>query len=114
MVVKNLITSFLPLTFLIGAVLGSILLGVATPTEAAALGAIGGLILAFAYKSLTFQNLKESVFLTARTTAMVGWLFVGSSLFAAVFARLGGSALIEQWVLSSDSRRSSSSGWRRS
>ena len=100
MVVKNLITSFLPLTFLIGAVLGSILLGVATPTEAAALGAIGGLILAFAYKSLTFQNLKESVFLTARTTAMVGWLFVGSSLFAAVFARLGGSALIEQWVLS--------------
>jgi tripartite ATP-independent transporter DctM subunit len=100
LILKNLVTSFLPLTFLIGAVLGSILMGVATPTEAAALGAIGGLILAFVYKSLTFQNLKESVFLTARTTAMVGWLFVGSSLFAAVFARLGGSALIEQWVLS--------------
>ena len=98
-IVRNLLTSFLPLTLLIGAVLGSILLGVATPTEAAALGAIGGLILAAAYRTLTLQNVKESVFLTARTTAMVGWLFVGSSLFAAVFARLGGSALIEQWVL---------------
>jgi tripartite ATP-independent transporter DctM subunit len=98
-VLKNLVTSFLPLTFLIGAVLGSILAGWATPSEAAALGAVGGLILAAAYRSLTFQNLKEAVFLTARTTAMVGWLFVGSSLFAAVFARLGGAALIEQFVL---------------
>jgi tripartite ATP-independent transporter DctM subunit len=96
----NLLTSFLPLTLLIGAVLGSILAGVATPTEAAAVGAVGGLLLAAAYGRLSFQNLKESVFLTARTSAMVGWLFVGSSLFAAVFARLGGAALIEQWVLS--------------
>jgi len=95
----NLLTSFLPLTLLIGAVLGSILAGIATPTEAAAVGALGGLSLAAAYGRLSFQNLKESVFLTARTSAMVGWLFVGSSLFAAVFARLGGAALIEQWVL---------------
>ncbi|MDP8923297.1 MAG: TRAP transporter large permease subunit, partial [Chloroflexota bacterium] len=98
-VLYQVVTSFLPLTLLITAVLGSILMGIATPTEAAALGAIGGLLLAAAYRTLTFENLKESVFLTARTTAMVGWLFVGSSLFAAVFARLGGSALIEQWVL---------------
>jgi tripartite ATP-independent transporter DctM subunit len=98
-VLWNLLTSFLPLALLIGAVLGSILAGVATPTEAAALGAIGGLVLAFCYRSLSFANLKESVFLTARTSAMVGWLFVGSSLFAAVFARLGGSTLIEQWIL---------------
>jgi TRAP-type mannitol/chloroaromatic compound transport system permease large subunit len=48
---------------------------------------------------MNLQNLKESVFLTARTSAMVGWLIVGSSLFAAVFARLGGSAVIEQAVL---------------
>ena len=94
-----LVTSFLPLTALIAAVLGSILMGIATPTEAAAMGALGGLILAAAYKSLTFANFKESVFLTARTTAVVGWLFVGSSLFAAVFALLGGSKLIEQFVL---------------
>ena len=98
-VFMNLLTSFLPLTLLIGAVLGSILMGVATPTEAAALGALGGLALAAAYRTLSLHNLKESVFLTARTSAMVGWLFVGSSLFAAVFARLGGAALIEQWVL---------------
>lgn len=98
-IIRGVLTSLLPLTLLIGAVLGSILGGVATPTEAAALGALGGLVLAAAYGTLTFQNVKESVFLTARTSAMVGWLFVGSSLFAAVFARLGGSALIEQWVL---------------
>jgi tripartite ATP-independent transporter DctM subunit len=98
-ILLRLLSSFLPLTLLIGAVLGSILMGIATPTEAAALGAIGGLILAAAYRTLTFQNLKESVFLTARTTAMVAWLLLGSSLFAAVFARLGGAALIEQWVL---------------
>lgn len=95
----NLLTSFLPLTALIGSVLGSILFGLATPTEAAALGSLGGIILAAAYRRLTLQNLKESVFLTARTSAMVGWLFVGSSLFAGVFAILGGSALIERWVL---------------
>jgi tripartite ATP-independent transporter DctM subunit len=97
-IVLNLFTSFLPLTALIGAVLGSILFGLATPTEAAAVGALGGLALAALYRRLTWQSLKESVFLTARTTAMVGWLFVGSSLFAGVFALLGGSKLIETTV----------------
>ena len=99
-VLWNLVTSFLPLTALIGAVLGSILAGVATPTEAAALGALGGIILAAAYRTLNLQTLKESVFLTARASAMVLWLLVGSSLFAGVFARLGGAAMIENWVLS--------------
>ncbi len=98
-VAVGLLTSFLPITALILAVLGSILAGLATPSEAAALGALGGLILAAAYRKLSFPNLKESVFLTIRTSAMVGWLFVGSSLFAAVFARLGGSAVIERFVL---------------
>jgi tripartite ATP-independent transporter DctM subunit len=96
----SLVTSFLPLTALIGAVLGSILVGVATPTEAAALGALGGILLAAAYGKLNLQTLKESVFLTARASAMVLWLLVGSSLFAGVFARLGGAAMIESWVLS--------------
>jgi len=95
----NLLISFVPLTALIAAVLGSILLGIATPTEAAALGALGGLILAAVYGRLNRQSLKESVFLTARSSAMVMWLLVGSSLFAGVFALLGGSALIERWVL---------------
>ncbi|MBI3965397.1 MAG: TRAP transporter large permease subunit [Chloroflexi bacterium] len=93
-----LLTSFFPITLLILSVLGSILIGLATPSEAAALGALGGLILAGVYGRLNFENLREAVFLTIRTSAMVGWLFVGSSLFAAVFARLGGSDLIGQWV----------------
>jgi tripartite ATP-independent transporter DctM subunit len=93
------ITSFVPIVALIGAVLGSILYGWATPSEAAALGALGAVALAAAYRRLTFTTLSESVTLTARTSAMVGWLFVGSSLFAAVFARLGGSKVIEDWVL---------------
>ena len=97
---KNLLTSFFPLMLLIVAVLGSIIFGLATPTEAAAVGALGGILLALGYRQLTWTRLKESVFLTARTTAMVCWLFVGSALFSATFALLGGQQLIESWVLS--------------
>ena len=93
-----LATSFLPLALLIFAALGSIVFGLATPSEAAAMGALGSLVLAAAYRSLTITKLKESVFLTARTTAMVCWLFVGSFLFSAVFAYLGGHEPIEQFV----------------
>ncbi len=99
-VFKMLLSSFFPLLFLILAVLGSIVLGLATPTEAAAVGALGGLFLAAAYRRLNFQMVKESVFLTAKTSAMVCWLFVGSAIFSAAFALLGGQELVEQWVLS--------------
>jgi tripartite ATP-independent transporter DctM subunit len=99
-IIVQAFTSFLPIVLLIGSVLGSILYGWATPSEAAALGALGGIILAAVYRQLSFRALQESVTLTARTSAMVGWLFVGSSLFAATFARLGGSKVIEDWVLS--------------
>lgn len=99
-VFKMLLASFFPLLFLILAVLGSIVLGLATPTEAAAVGALGGLFLAAAYRRLNFQMVKESVFLTAKTSAMVCWLFVGSAIFSAAFALLGGQELVEQWVLS--------------
>jgi len=97
-----LLKSFFPLTMLILMVLGSIVFGLATPTEAAAIGSLGGVVLALLYRQLTWPRLKESVFLTARTTAMVCWLFVGSSIFSASFALLGGQALIEGWVLSMD------------
>jgi len=97
---KMLLSSFFPLAILILFVLGSIVFGLATPTEAAAIGAIGGVILAAAYKQLNMQIIKESVFLTAKTGAMVCWLFVGSSIFSAAFALLGGQTLVEQWVLS--------------
>lgn len=99
-VFKMLLASFFPLVILILAVLGSIVFGLATPTEAAAVGAFGGLILAAAYKQLTFGVVKESVFLTAKTSAMVCWLFVGSAIFSAAFALLGGQELVEQWVMS--------------
>ena len=95
----NLLVSFVPLTVLIMLVLGSILGGLATPAEAAAMGALGGLVLAVIYRSLTWQKVKESVFLTAKATAMVCWLFVGSWTFASVFSILGGHDLIEQWFV---------------
>jgi len=94
-----LVTSFLPLAILIMAVLGAILFGLATPTEAASLGATGSLILAAAYRALSWQRLKESVYLTVRTSAMVCWLFVGSWTFSSVFSYLGGQQLIEEFVL---------------
>lgn len=96
---KMLLASFFPLMVLILAVLGSIVMGLATPTEAAAVGALGGMLLAAAYGRLNMTVVKESVFLTAKTSAMVCWLFVGSAIFSAAFALLGGQELVEQWVL---------------
>ncbi|THD81368.1 TRAP transporter large permease subunit [Aliigemmobacter aestuarii] len=93
-----LLTSFFPLAILILAVLGSILFGLATPTEAASIGALGGMLLAVAYRAMTFQRLRESVYLTVRTTAMVCWLFVGSYTFSAVFSYLGGEHVIAEFV----------------
>ena len=95
----QLLTSFVPLTALIMLVLGSILGGLATPAEAAAMGAFGGLVLAMLYGSFNWVMLKESVYLTAKTTAMVCWLFVGSWTFASVFSYLGGHEIIEHFFL---------------
>jgi len=165
-VFKMLLSSFFPLALLILAVLGTIVFGLATPTEAAAVGSLGGFALAAVYALLgmpaerragvlktwvplwvlvavsivwflllkfevlasgppvwigwmtivaaavwcvaaTWQvrlgnTVKESVFLTAKTSAMVCWLFVGSSIFSAAFALLGGQGVVERWVLSLD------------
>ncbi|MGF1660731.1 MAG: TRAP transporter large permease subunit [Rubrimonas sp.] len=95
-------TSFFPLAFLIFAVLGSILFGLATPTEAASMGALGGIVLAIAYRAMNWQRLRESVYLTLRTTAMVCWLFVGSYTFSSVFSYLGGEHIISEFVQSLD------------
>jgi len=98
-IIFQMFTSVLPLSALIFSVLGSILMGLATPAEAAAIGAAGGLFLAFCYKALNWTTLKQSIFLTAKTSAMVCWLFVGSWTFASIFSYLGGHSLIEHWVL---------------
>jgi tripartite ATP-independent transporter DctM subunit len=95
-VVRSLVSSFLPLALLIVSVLGAILFGLATPSEAAGAGALASLVLAAAYGALNFQMLKESVFLTARATAMVCYLFIGSWTFSAVFALLGGQSVVER------------------
>jgi len=124
-VFKMLLSSFFPLAILILMVLGSIVLGLATPTEAAAVGALGGGILAAGYRFIAHWRtaapgndkvgatvrtttrelggiIRESAFLTAKTSAMVCWLFVGSSIFSAAFALLGGQEIINHWVLSLD------------
>ena len=99
-VIWALATSFLPLALLIVSVLGAILLGLATPSEAAAVGALMSIILAAAYRSLNYEMLRESVYLTVRATAMVCYLFIGSWTFSAVFAFLGGQSVVEQFFTS--------------
>ena len=100
--IQLLATSFFPLAVLILAVLGTIMFGLATPTEAAAVGAFGAVLLAAGYRALNWGRLKEAVYLTARTSAMVCWLFVGSSTFASIFAYLGGEEIIKNFVIGLD------------
>ncbi len=98
-VIKLLTSSVMPLGILTVVVLAVILFGITTATESAAVGAAGAFLLAFQARTLDWKRTKEAVFLTAKTTAMVCWLFVGSALFSGVFAILGGQALLESWVL---------------
>ncbi len=98
----ELLTSFLPLAMLIVCVLGAILFGLATPSEAAGVGALGAIVLAAAYRALNFTMLRDSVYLCARATAMVCYLFIGSWTFSSVFAYLGGQGVIERFFLSLD------------
>jgi tripartite ATP-independent transporter DctM subunit len=104
-IIYRLLTSFFPLAVLITSVLGAILFGLATPSEAAAIGALGGLVLAAAYRALNWDRLKEAVFLTARTTAMICYLFIGSWTFSSVFSYLGGHDLVEHLILSLELNR---------
>ena len=98
-VVVLLLQAFFPLAVLILSVLGAILFGLATPSEAAAIGALGAMVLAIVYRAFSWSRLKEAVFLTARTSAMVCWLFVGSWTFSSIFSYLGGEGLIKEFVL---------------
>jgi len=99
-ILSMLITSVMPLAILTFVVLGVILFGITTATESAAVGAAGAFLMAWSAGTLNLERIKEAVFLTAKTTSMVCWLFVGSALFSAVFAILGGQRLVEEWVLS--------------
>src|SRR6056300_795735 len=99
-ILKEVLVSFVPLFGLIMLVLGTILAGIATPAEAAAAGAFGAILLSWFYKTLKWQNFKESVFLTAKTTAMIMWLFIGSWTFSSVFSYLGGHEVFEHFFTS--------------
>ncbi len=101
-IMKEVFVSFLPLFGLILLVLGTILAGIATPAEAAAVGAFGAIVMAYFYKTLKWQSFKESVFLTAKTSAMIMWLFIGSWTFASVFSYLGGHEVFEHFFKSMD------------
>ena len=98
-ILKEVLYSFIPLFVLIMLVLGTILGGFATPAEAAGVGAFGALVMAYFYKTLKWNSFKESVFLTAKTSAMIMWLFVGSWTFASVFSLLGGHHVFEEFFL---------------
>jgi tripartite ATP-independent transporter DctM subunit len=95
----ELATSFMPLALLILSVLGAILFGLATPSEAAGVGALGSMVLAAAYRQITFERVRDSVYLTARATAMVCYLFIGSWIFSSVFAYLGGQKVVEDFFI---------------
>ena len=96
-IAKEVVIGVLPLALLIAATLGSILAGLATPTEAAGVGALGALILAVIYRRLTFAGLKQAVISATLTSSMVLLLAVTSNIFGAVFARMGTA----DWVTSS-------------
>ena len=98
-VVRELFVGIIPLAVLILAVLGSILGGLATPTDAAAMGALGALVLAIAYRRLTWERLKTAVFRTIVTSSMILLLVAASNFYGAVFARLGSATMIAEALL---------------
>ncbi len=98
-VVREVIVGMVPLAALIGAALGSILAGLATPTEAAAMGALGAMILAAAYRKLNWTMFTNALLNTLVTTSLVMFLAVASNIFGAVFARMGSADLITQFLL---------------
>jgi tripartite ATP-independent transporter DctM subunit len=98
-VIREMFFGMVPLGMLIGSTLGSILLGLATPTEAAAVGCFGAFVLALAYRKFTFKGLKAACISTMNTSSMVLFLAVTSNIFGAVFARLGTAEWITKSLL---------------
>ena len=97
--VRELFFGIIPLAVLILAVLGSILGGLATPTDAAAMGAFGAFVLTVLYRRFTLEGLKQAAYRTIITSSMVSILVVGSNLYSAVFSRLGTATMIAESLL---------------
>jgi tripartite ATP-independent transporter DctM subunit len=100
MTVKNLV----PPAILIFAVMGTILFGIATATEAAAVGCVGAMVLAASYRKLSLKVIEGACLATVKTTAMVMLLFVGGKLFSAVFLGMGGGSLVSDTLLAIPNR----------
>ena len=98
-VLRELLVGMVPLGALILTTLGSILGGLATPSEAAAVGAFGAVILAFLYRKLTWQRFYDAMLKTLQTSSMVLILAVASNVFGAIFARLGSATLMVNTLL---------------
>lgn len=95
---RDILTSLVPPLLLIMAVLGSILGGIATPTESASVGAVGALLLAALKRKLTLKNLREGMLATANTTTMVFVILLGASIFSLVFRMMGGDELVSEFL----------------
>ena len=98
-IIYEFFMGLVPPAALVFSALGSILLGLATPTEAAGCGAFGALILALAYRKLTFSTLKESLIKTLEITALIMLLVAASNFFGSVFSRLGTPMMITDFLL---------------
>jgi tripartite ATP-independent transporter DctM subunit len=96
---REFMVGIVPMVLLIAATLGTILFGVATPTEAAAMGAFGSALMALAYRRLSIKMIKDSLFQTIETSSMVLFLAVAANIFAAVFSRLGTGTWITNTML---------------
>ena len=92
--IREFVVGMVPLALLIASTLGTILAGMVTPTEAAAMGATGAILLSIVYRRFTLQGLKTAAFNTLTTSSMVLFLAVASNVFGAIFARLGSAAVI--------------------
>lgn len=101
-VLKELALGVIPVTVLILAVLGSIMAGMATPTEGAAAGAFGSLVLTVVYRKLSWEGLKKSMYRTLEISAMILLLVAASNFFGSVFSRLGSAGLLTDLLMSWD------------
>ncbi|MEY3605100.1 MAG: TRAP transporter large permease [Burkholderiaceae bacterium] len=99
LILKEIVIGTLPLIALITAALGSILIGLATPTEASAIGALGALLLSIAYGKFTWKGFHQALLQTLMTSSMVLFLAVTSNVFGAVFSRLGTASWISDAIL---------------
>lgn len=98
-VLKELAAGFLPAATLMFFALGTILLGIATPTEAAGLGAFGALLLSVVYRRMSWRLFKDCIMNTLQTTSMILFLAVSANIYAAIFSRLGSGSLVTSWFL---------------